>query len=62
MGGLFIGERNGMVALFDGDANELTEFVCGELYWEREHTDWFDKFERIFILNDEAQIRILATY
>lgn len=62
VGGLFIGEKNGMVALFDGEAHALTEFVCGEFYWEREHTDWFDKFKRIFILNDEAQIRILATY
>lgn len=32
VGGLFIGERSGMADLFDGEANELTEFVCGEFY------------------------------
>ena len=62
VGGLFIGERSGKVALFDCEANRLTDFVDGEFYWESEDMDWFNKFERIFILNDEAQIRILATY
>ena len=58
----FICKLDGKIALFSGEAKQLTDFICGIFEVEKMHNTPFDNRDNFFYLNHDVEVKVMATY